>query len=70
MDANICVHLLLMSALFAGDYATRREAAEALRVDQRTIDRWIRLGRLEASQIVPNGTIRISVASIERLLGR
>ncbi len=50
------------------DYMSRKEAAAALKVSEQTVDSLIRKGRLQASQLVPNGTVRISVSSLERLL--
>jgi excisionase family DNA binding protein len=52
------------------DYFTVKQAAAYLQVSTRTIARYIDRGTLTASQLVPGGTIRISVTSIEKLLGR
>ena len=70
MSLNYVLLCTLPYMTYPYDHLSRREAAEILRVNERTIDRWIRLRRLEAVQIVPNGTVRISVSSIERLLGK
>lgn len=52
------------------DYMTVKETAEYLKCDVQTVRKYIKIGKLEASQIVPKGTMRISTASVERLLGR
>lgn len=44
---------------------TREQAAEALGLHPRTLDRWIRRGRLGA--IVLGGTVRISAAEASRV---
>jgi excisionase family DNA binding protein len=50
------------------EWLSRKDAAKLLGVGPRTIDRWVSAGRLDARQLVPNGTVRISMFSIERLL--
>lgn len=50
------------------EWITRKQAAEELQVLPATIDRWIKQRLLTASQVVPNGTVRISAASIEKML--
>jgi excisionase family DNA binding protein len=52
----------------AHDWMTRNEAADYLRVTTRTIDRYVAQRRIEASQLVPGGAVRISASSVERLL--
>lgn len=50
------------------DWFTVGQAAAYLQVSTRTIARYIDRGTLSASQLVPGGTIRISVTSIEKML--
>ena len=50
------------------DWFTVRQAAAYLQVSTRTIARYIDRGTLSASQLVPGGSIRISVTSIEKML--
>lgn len=50
------------------DYLTVKQAAEYLQYNQDTIRRYVRQGILESSRIVAGGKIRISAASIEKLL--
>ena len=52
------------------DYMTRKQAADYLQVTPATIDRYLAKGLLSASQMVPNGTVRISKASLEQMLER
>lgn len=52
------------------DWLTRKQAAEELQVTTATIDSWIDKDLLKASQIVPNGTVRISAVSVDRMLER
>jgi len=47
---------------------TTAEAAKMLKVSQKTIDRWIRLGQLRAVRL-PSGRYRVSRAEIEKMLG-
>jgi predicted site-specific integrase-resolvase len=51
-------------------WLTRKQAAQELQVTTATIDTWLKAGHLSGSQIVPNGTVRISAASVERMLIR
>jgi excisionase family DNA binding protein len=51
-------------------WITKKQAAEELQVNERTIARWIKAGLLQSAQMVPNGTVRISAASIEKMLER
>ncbi len=46
-------------------FSTRAEVADRFDVTERTVDRWIRLGLLDAVKV--NGSIRITVASQIRL---
>jgi putative resolvase len=46
---------------------TTAEAAKMLKVSQKTIDRWVRLGHLRAVRL-PTGRYRVSRAEIERML--
>jgi excisionase family DNA binding protein len=49
------------------DFLTREQAAATLQVSERTIDRYIRDGRLEARK--PSArVVRIPAASLERLM--
>lgn len=48
------------------EWLTVKQAAEYLQVSTATIQRWIRTGTLDASQI--GGTYRIAAATIERKL--
>lgn len=50
-----------------GELVTRKEAADMLRVTERTIDRWLKAGLLEG---IPVGTHRIMIAvrSLNRFL--
>ncbi|MGO9325499.1 MAG: helix-turn-helix domain-containing protein [Terracidiphilus sp.] len=50
------------------DWFTVGQAAAYLQVSTRTIARYIDRGTLSASQLVPGGSIRISVTSIEKML--
>ena len=50
------------------DWFTVQQAAAYLQVSTRTIARYIDRGTLSASQLVPGGSIRISVTSIEKML--
>lgn len=50
------------------DWFTVRQAAEYLQVSTRTIFRYIDRGTLAASQLVTNGSVRVSTISIEKLL--
>lgn len=52
------------------DWFTVRQAAAYLQVSTRTIFRYIDRGTLTASQLVVNGSIRISTINIEKLLER
>ena len=47
---------------------TRDEAAEYLRVDPRTLDRYIRSGRLKAHRIAGLRTLRIFESDLDALL--
>ena len=49
------------------DWVTPKQAAEMTGFERNTILRWIKLGKLEANRI-SRKTIRVSVASIERLM--
>jgi excisionase family DNA binding protein len=49
------------------DLLTTAEAARMLRVSQKTIGRWVRLGQLPAVRL-PSGQFRIKRAEVERLL--
>jgi len=49
------------------DWVTRQIAAKRLGVHARTIDRWIREGKLEGSWLTSK-CVRVSVFSIDRLL--
>lgn len=50
------------------DLVTKREAAELLKVSERTIDRYIADGRLDAVQLSPRAT-RVRGASIRTIVG-
>ena len=50
------------------DWMTRKQAAEYLQVTAATVDRYLKSGVLQGSQLVPNGTVRISAVSIEKML--
>jgi excisionase family DNA binding protein len=49
------------------DLLTTAEAARMLRVSQKTIGRWVRLGQLPAVRL-PSGQLRIKRAEVDRLL--
>jgi excisionase family DNA binding protein len=49
------------------DWLTREQATEILQVTTKTIDIWIKDGRLEARKPAP-GTVRIPASAIERLM--
>lgn len=49
------------------DWITRKQAAEYLQVSQRTIDNWVKAGKLPIRRI-SEGTIRISMTEVDRLL--
>lgn len=57
-----------MTQLLDRDWMTRHQAADYLQLGIATIDRYIKRGVLESKQLVPNGTVRISASSIEKLL--
>lgn len=46
---------------------TVREFAEKMRVTERTVYRWIKLGVLKASQVVKGGEYRIPASEYERI---
>ena len=48
---------------------TTAEAAQMLRVSQKTIARWVRLSQLEAVRL-PSGQLRIRREDVEKLLKR
>jgi len=50
------------------NWLSTKEAAERLGITTRTLHRYIKEGKIAASQIVPNGKLRISLESIDRLL--
>lgn len=50
------------------DWLSVAQTAAYLQVSTRTVHRYLDSGRLSASQLVPNGTIRISASSIEKML--
>ena len=52
------------------DWLTVQQTAEYLQCTTRSVHRYIEAGKLEFSQIVPNGKIRIPAASIRQMLGR
>lgn len=52
------------------DWFTVQQAAAYLQLSTRTIFRYIDRGTLTASQLVTNGSIRISTINIEKLLER
>lgn len=52
------------------DYLTVAQTAAYLQCSTRTVHRYLDLGLLSYSQLVPGGTIRISANSIEKMLGR
>lgn len=49
------------------DWITRKQAAEYLQVSTRTIDNWVKSGKLPIRRI-SESTIRISMTEIDRLL--
>jgi excisionase family DNA binding protein len=51
----------------AKNWLSTKEAAERLGITTRTLHRYIKEGKIAASQIVPNGKLRISLESIDRL---
>ncbi len=51
----------------AKNWLSTKEAAERLGITTRTLHRYIKAGKIIASQIVPNGKLRISLESVERL---
>jgi excisionase family DNA binding protein len=46
---------------------TKREAAERLRISERTIDRWRQIGLIRAVQPLRGGAVRYRVEDVERL---
>jgi excisionase family DNA binding protein len=50
------------------DLLTSAEAAHMLRVSQKTIARWVRLGQLPAIRL-PSGQLRIRRTDVQKLLG-
>ena len=52
----------------AHEWLTVRQAAKYLQVHPNTIRSYVTAGVLSASQLVPGGKLRISSASIEKLL--
>ncbi|TMC09413.1 MAG: helix-turn-helix domain-containing protein [Chloroflexi bacterium] len=50
------------------DLLTSAEAAQMLRVSQKTIARWVRLGHLAAIRL-PSGQLRIRRLDVQKLLG-
>jgi predicted site-specific integrase-resolvase len=52
------------------DWLSAKDACAYLEISWPTLKRYIALGKLQASQIVPKGNIRISASSIEKMLNR
>lgn len=52
----------------AHEWLTVRQAAAYLQVHRNTIHTYVKQGILSGSQLVPNGRLRISFLSIEKLL--
>jgi excisionase family DNA binding protein len=52
------------------DWLTPAQAAAYMQVHRNTIDRWLRRGFLRAGQAEPGGRVRVSAASIEKMLER
>ena len=50
------------------EFLTIAEVAECLKVDERTVRRWIKSGQLRAHKI--GGCVRISLADLRHLLER
>lgn len=50
------------------DFLTPKQAAAYLQVSTQTIGRYIKLGLIKSSQAIPNGAVRISASSIEKML--
>ena len=50
------------------DYLTVPEAAEALRVHDETVRRWLQAGRLRGTKLPGRGDWRIPQAEIDRIL--
>lgn len=50
------------------EYLTVKQAADYLQISTQTVRRYITDGKLQASQIVPNGKIRIPKLCIDELL--
>lgn len=46
---------------------TKNEAADRLRISRRTLERWVRDGRLAVVKPSP-GTVRVDPAEIDRLI--
>jgi excisionase family DNA binding protein len=59
-----------MSEPKARTWLTPKQAADFLQVTPMTVYRYIKNGTLEASQLVPRGTLRISEASLEKLMAK
>lgn len=49
------------------DWVTQEQAAEYLGVSVATVHRWVAAGKLKASKL-GHRTVRISIASIEKML--
>lgn len=49
-------------------WMTVKQTADYLQFDVQAVRRYVKLGKLQASQIVPNGRIRISAESVKNLL--
>jgi excisionase family DNA binding protein len=66
-----CILLYIVVLFCAGgmnmEYYTPQEVADKLKVDIRTVYRWIREGRLKAAKVVT--LWRIPKGELERLLG-
>jgi predicted site-specific integrase-resolvase len=50
------------------EWISAKDACAYLGISFPTLKRYIRLGKLQSSQIVPNGNIRVSAISIKELL--
>lgn len=58
--------LMACPSLNLPETLTRAQAAEALSVNLKTVDRWIKAGRLKAINLGPR-MVRITMASLENL---